>query len=82
MELRLEPELVAKVEKWSAETGRPAADLVEAAIVGYFEEVEQIKATLDGRYDDLESGRVQGVPGVEAVRFLEERIAARQRSIA
>jgi predicted DNA-binding protein len=82
MDLRLEPELAAKVEQWSAQTGRPAADLVEAAIVGYFNEVEEIKCTLDSRFDELESGVVKGIPGEEALRILEERIAARQRSVA
>jgi hypothetical protein len=37
---------------------------------------------LDSRYDDLLSGNIKGVPGDEARRILEERIAARQRSIA
>ena len=36
MVLTLEPALAAKVERWSAETGRPAGELVEDAIAGYF----------------------------------------------
>jgi hypothetical protein len=82
MEVRLEPELAAKVMQWSAETGQPVADLVEDAITGYFTEVEELRTTLDRRYDDLVSGIVKGVPGDEARRILEERIAARRRSIA
>jgi hypothetical protein len=82
MELHLEPELAAKVEQWSAETGQPVNDLIEGAIVGYFSEVEQIKATLDSRYDDIESGRAQLIDGEEACRMLRERAAARQKSIA
>jgi predicted DNA-binding protein len=82
MEVRLEPELAAKVMQWSAETGQPVADLVEDAITGYFTEVEELRTTLDRRYDDLVSGNVKGVPGDEARRILEERIAARRRSIA
>jgi predicted transcriptional regulator len=82
MELRLEPELAAKVEQWSTETGRPANELVEDAITGYFSEVEGIKATLDSRYEDIESGRVKMVDGEEACRILLERAAARQKSIA
>jgi predicted DNA-binding protein len=56
MELRLEPELAAKVEQWSAETSRPASELVEDAIKGHFSEVEQVKETLDRRFDDIVSG--------------------------
>jgi predicted DNA-binding protein len=82
MEVRLEPELAAKVMQWSAETGQPVADLVEDAITGYFTEVEELRTTLDRRYDDLVSGNVKGVPGDEARGILEERIAARRRSIA
>jgi predicted DNA-binding protein len=82
MEVRLGPELAAKVAQWSAETGRPVNDLIEDAITAYFSEVEQINATLDSRYDDIESGRVQLVDGEEACRILRERAAARQKSIA
>jgi len=82
MELRLEPQLAAKVERWSAETGRPAAELVEDAITGYFTEIEQVKETLDRRYDDIVSGRVQPVDGPEAVRLIRERAAARRKSVA
>jgi predicted transcriptional regulator len=82
MEVRLAPELAAKVVQWSAETGQPVNDLIEGAITGYFSEVEQIKATLDSRFDDIESGRVQLVDGEEACRILRARAAARQKSIA
>ena len=82
MELRLEPELAAKVEQWSAETGRPVNELLEEAGKGYLSEVEELRAMLDSRYDDIASGKVRGIPGDEARRILEERIAARQRSIA
>jgi predicted DNA-binding protein len=80
MELRLEPKLAAKVEQWSAETGRPADELVEDAITGYFREFEEIKATLNSRYDDIVSGRVKAIPGEEAIRMLRERAAAREIS--
>jgi predicted DNA-binding protein len=82
MEVRLEPELAARVIQWSEETGQPVAHLVEDAIAGYFNEVEELRATLDRRYDEIVSGRVKGVPGDAARRILEERIAARRRSVA
>jgi hypothetical protein len=82
MELRLEPQLAAKVEQWSAETGRPASDLVEDVILGYFSEAERIKATLDSRYDDVESGRVEPRDSEDAIRLLRSRAAARQKPIA
>ncbi len=51
MEVRLQPELAAKVKQWSAETGLPIGDLVEDAITGYFREVEELREMLDRRYD-------------------------------
>jgi hypothetical protein len=82
MEVCPEPELAAKVIRWSAQTGRPVADLVEGAIAGYSTEVEELRATLDRRYDDLVRGKVKGIPGDEARRILDERITARRRSVA
>jgi hypothetical protein len=82
MEVRLEPELAAKVIQWSAESGQPVAHLVEGAITGYFTEVEELRAKLDRRYDEIVSGKVQGVDGPEAVRLIRERAAARRKSIA
>lgn len=81
MDLRLEPALAARIERWSAETGRPVGDLLEDAIASYFQEVDDLRG-VDRRYDEMVSGKVKGVPGDEARRILEERIAARQRSIA
>jgi hypothetical protein len=82
MELRLEPQLAAKVEQWSAETGRPADEFVEDAVKGYFTEIEQLRESLDRRYDDIVCGRVQPVDGPEAVRLIKERAAARRKSVA
>jgi predicted DNA-binding protein len=80
MEIHLQPELAAKVEQWSAETGRPVNDLFEDALEGYFSEIEQLKETLDRRYHDIVSGRVKGISGEDAVRLLREKAAAREDS--
>jgi len=82
MELRLEPVLAAKVDQWSAETGRPAGELVEDAIAGYFNELGELRSMLDRRYDEIAAGRVEPMDGVEARRLLKERAAARRKSIA
>lgn len=80
MEIRLEPELAAKVEQWSADTGRPAGELVEDAFAGFFAEIAEIRQMLDSRYDDIASGRVRPIPGEEAYRILKERAQARRKS--
>ena len=78
--MHLEPELAAKVDQWSAETGRPASELIEDAFAGYFGEVEDLRGMLGSRYEDIVSGRVKAIPGEEAIRLLQERAAARDRS--
>ncbi len=82
MDLNLQPELAAKLEQWSAQTGRPAGEVVEEAIAGYFAEIENVRQTLDSRYDDIVNGRVEPVDGEETVRLIKERAAARRKSIA
>lgn len=61
------------------ESGRPSDELVEDALIGYFDEVADTRATLDRRFDDLESGRVKLIDGQEAYRLLMEKTEARRR---
>jgi hypothetical protein len=56
--------------------------LVEDAITGYFNEIDGLRNVLNSRYDEIVSGKVQQLDGVEACRLLKERASARQRSIA
>lgn len=72
------PELQAKVEQWVSETGRPAEELVEDAIAGYFEELAHVRQTLDSRYDDIESGKVKLIPGEEVRAYFNAKFASRR----
>jgi predicted transcriptional regulator len=81
MEVHLNPDLQAKVNQWASETGRPAGELVEDAVAGYFDVLAQVRGTLDGRYDDIKSGRVQPIDGEEALtRLIAKTEAERTRS--
>jgi hypothetical protein len=81
MDLHLkDPDLQAKVKRWSAETGRSADELAEDAIAGYLEGLAEVRTTLDSRYDDLESGRVKPIDGEEAFARLRAKSEARRRS--
>lgn len=78
MEVHLKSDLKAKLDQWAAETGRPADELVEEAMAGYFDELTQIRGMLNSRYDDLKSGCVQPIDGAEALARLQETSKARR----
>ena len=65
MEVRLAPDLEAKLNQLSAETGRTKEELVQDAMAGYLTELSQLRDTLDSRYDDIKSGRVKPIDGEE-----------------
>jgi predicted transcriptional regulator len=73
MEVRFTPDVEAKLEKMARETGRPSEELVEDAVIGYFDELTQAREMLDRRFDDLESGRVKAIDGEEAYRLMMEK---------
>jgi predicted transcriptional regulator len=80
MEVRFSPEVQTKLEQMARESGRPSDELVEDAVVGYFDELAHAKDMLDRRFDELESGRVKPIDGEEAYRLLMEKTEAeRQR---
>jgi predicted DNA-binding protein len=77
MEVRLSPELKTRLDQWTAATGRPADDLIEEAMAGNFDELGEVRAMLDRRYDELKSGRVSAIDGetfFESLRHREEEL--------
>jgi hypothetical protein len=81
MEVHFGSELQSKIERLVLETGRPANELVEDAMTGYFAELAATRESLDRRYDEVKSGRVQLIDGDEAYARLMKR-TAEQRSDA
>jgi hypothetical protein len=73
MEVHFNPDLQAKLDKLPTETGRPTGELVEDAVAGYFDELARTREMLDGRYDDLKSGRVKPIDGEELFESLRRR---------
>jgi predicted transcriptional regulator len=73
MEVRFKPDVQTKLEQLARETGRPSDELVEDAVIGYFDELAYTRELLDRRFEDLESGRVQPIDGEEAYRLLMEK---------
>ena len=80
MEVRFNPDVQAKLDQLAQESGRPSGELVEDAVIGYFDELAHTRQMLDRRFDDLEGGRVSPMDGEEAYRRLMEKTEAhRQR---
>jgi predicted transcriptional regulator len=79
MEVDIKPDVQAKLEQMARESGRPSNELVEDALIGYFDEVAHTREMLDRRFDDLESGRVKAIDGEEAYRVLTEMTEARRQ---
>ncbi len=79
MEVRLTPETERKLRDLAAQSGRETDDLVEDAVVGYFDELSQVREMLDRRYDEMESRKVQGIDDEEAYRRLMEKTQARRQ---
>jgi hypothetical protein len=79
MEVHFTPDIQAKLEQLAQDSGRRSDELVEDAVIGYFDELAFVRETLDGRYDDLESGKVKPIDGEEAYRRLMERTEVQRR---
>lgn len=82
MELNLNPELEARLQRWAAETGRSADELVEAALADYLNELQQTREMLDSRYDELKSGSARLIDGEEARQRVMDSIEANRRRSA
>ncbi len=78
VQINLTPQTRAKLDKLAQETGRNADDLVEDALVGYLDEVAQLREVLDSRFDDLKSGRVKPIPGDVALAQIREKSQVRR----
>ena len=79
MEVQLTPDVQAKLDQLSGETGREREEFVRDALAGYFDELAQVRGLLDSRYDDLKSGRVAVLSGEEVVAHFSKKSAARRR---
>jgi predicted transcriptional regulator len=80
MELHLKPETESRLQELAATTGRAPDELVEDAMTGYVAELTQVRNMLDGRYDDIKSGRVKPIYGEEAFARLRQKSQDRRGS--
>ena len=78
MEVRLSPELEARLNEAVKETGRRAEDLVHDAMIGYLQDLTQVRSTLDQRYDDIKSGKAVSIDGEEVFTRLRRKSEERR----
>ena len=78
MEVQFHPEIQARLEQLATESGRPADELVQDAMAGYFEELNRTGVILDRRYDETKSGAIEMLSREDIVAYFREKSAARR----
>jgi len=78
MDVHVSIEVENRLSRFAAETGCSPDDLVNEAILAHLDELSRTRQRLNSRYDDLKSGRVQGIDGETARRQSLGRIEARR----
>ena len=69
---------MSRLQELAAKTGRVPDDLVEDAMAAYLQELAQVREMLDGRYDDIQSGRVKPIDGEEGFATLRRKSEERR----
>ena len=81
MEVPFSSDEQARIDQIASSAGRAAGELVREVMTGYLDDVAEMRAMLETRYDDIRSGRVKPINGEEAFALLrrksEERRSAR-----
>jgi predicted DNA-binding protein len=79
MDLRIDnPEFERALSDLAQKSGRAADDLIEDALAGYFEELEELRGALDARYDELKAGGVRLIGAETAVNTLRAKSEERR----
>lgn len=81
MEVHFKPETESRLAELASKSGCAPDDLVEDALAGYLTEVAELREMLDGRYDEIKSGRVRAVDGeafFESLRLRENELLAKR----
>ena len=73
MEVHFKPETESRLQELATITGRAPDELVEDAMAGYLQELAQTREMLDGRYDDIKSGRLKPIDGEELLANLRSK---------
>ena len=79
MEIQFTPDVQAKLDQMARDVGRRSDELVQDAVMGFFDELAFTREMLEHRYRDLETGRVQTIDGEEAYRRLMAKTEERRQ---
>jgi hypothetical protein len=80
MEVHFAPELQAKIDRLVQESGCAPDKLIEDAMAAYVSELTATREMLDGRFDDLKSGRVKTIDRQDVLAHFQEKSATRRSS--
>ena len=73
MEVRFKPDTESRLIELASRSGRGTDDLVEDALSGYLAEIAEMREMLDGRFDEIKSGRVKPIDGEAFFDTLRQR---------
>ncbi len=75
MDVQFPTEVQERLDQLASETGRPQEQFVLDAMAGYFDELADLRQTLDRRYDEAASGKVEGIPGEDVAAYFRKKSA-------
>lgn len=76
MEVHLPPKDRARLTDIAEKTGRPESEIVREVMHTYLDGMDEVREMLDGRLEDIESGRVEPVTAEQ----LQENLARRKQA--
>lgn len=79
MEIHLKPDLESRLRENAEQSGHTPDELISGLVEGYLEEVAELRATIERRWQAYQSGEAKTVDGEEAFRLLRERALERIR---
>lgn len=79
MEVQFTAEMQAKLDQMAQDVGLRSDELVQDAVMRFFDELAFTREMLERRYRDLETGRVQPIDGEEAYRRLMAKTQERRQ---
>jgi hypothetical protein len=79
MEVHFTPDVQAKLDQMARDAGRQPTEVIQDAVIGLYDELAYTREMLDRRYDEMESGKVQGIDGEEAYRRLMAKTQAQRQ---